>query len=79
MRANPTLEYTRWAPPESAVLAERRKGRAKSRVLVAAGAIGAHALTERAKPGAVGSPRMLKDAARPLRINLVAGASVGDW
>ena len=62
VRANPTLEYTPWAPPESAVLTERRKGKAKSIVFAAAGAICALVPAERAIPGAIRSLGMLEDA-----------------
>ena len=56
MRANPTLDTTRCAPPERAVRIERRKGKAKSIVLAAAGAISAPALGGRANPGAIAIP-----------------------
>ena len=52
----PTREQTRSAPPESADLTERRKGKAKSIALAVAGALLAPAVAERAYPGAIGSP-----------------------
>ena len=79
MRANPTLDKTRCAPPESAVRTERRKGRAEIKVLAAAGTIEAPALAERANRGATESPGMLSDAVGRARIFLAAVGIGGDW
>ena len=57
---------------------ERRKGKAKSIALAAAGALLAPVLAERAYPGATGSSGLLDEAVGGARL-LAAVALGGDW
>ena len=75
-RRGPTRQ-TRSAPPESADLTERRKGKAESIALAAAGALLAPALAERAYPRAW-SPGLLVEAVGRVKL-LPAVARGGDW
>ena len=70
---------TRSAPPESADLTERRKGKAESIALAAAGALLAPALAERAYPRAIGSPGLLVEAIGRAKFLGPAVALGGDW
>ena len=76
MRA-PTRVYTRCAPPDSADLAERRNGKAGSKVLAAAGAIGAPLLAERANPRAIGSPVLLDEVVVRTRLSIAVRLARG--
>ena len=74
----PIREQTRCAPPDSADLTERRKGKAKTIALAVAGTLLAPALAERAYPRAIGSPGLLVVTVGRA-IFLPAVALGGDW